>query len=98
MDIRWTWTAPIVDAEHGTAYGYQLEVNPANTGWILATETPDTTVTVPMPDGTSIVRVRAWNLDPFGDRRYGPYSASSDPVTIQPAPGGCGTPIATAAR
>jgi len=95
MEVRWAWTPPAVDAEHGPAAGYQLESNHDGEGWALAADVPDTTVLLELLDGTTVVRVRAWNMDGMGERQYGPYSVSSDPISIGPPPGGCGTPIAS---
>lgn len=84
--VRWTWTSP---TDGGPVAGYQLECDGPS---VFHVEAADTTTVVDMPDGDWIVRVRAWNLDPFGDRQYGPPSPDSDQLNVTPPPGGCGTP------
>jgi len=92
--VRWIWAAP---TDGGLVEGYEFQVNTDNDGWVTFNAAGEA-VLVDMPGGTSVCRVRAWNTDNFGDRQYGPWSPVSDPFTSIPAPGGCGTPLATASQ
>lgn len=88
IQVRWTWTAPTAG---GPVTGYELQLQTGTGAWVsFASTTPTTVIEVPV--GVSRARVRAWNLDPFGQPQYGTWSLTSTDITVQAVPGGCGTP------
>jgi hypothetical protein len=84
--VNWEWQIP---TEGSPVIHYEMQIQTDGLDWLSVSDTsPTNSLSVDMPDGISIVRVRGVD----SQDRPGPWSEPSDAYTQLSSPGICGKP------